>query len=662
MAIALGMFYFSTFTVSGGKPVFYQSRFSPAIMLACGKGFVNPIPKQVPALNNFLLTQVDTFACNEWPANLATTKRDIFQEAHQYLLITVAFIWAVTGVSWSGLAPLFGILFGVVIASAYGIFRLGMSRFLAMLCTLGLTVSYLHLKNLPHLRDYSKAPFILVVILILGWLVIRPLRPSTLLGLSSVAGAVLGLGFGFRTDLFIHVLPCVFVLLFFLPGSVRSNIKLKIKALILFSLSFLIMAWPIVYSYLSLGSNTSHVVLLGLMSPFTQDLGITDSLLYDWGHFYNDSFIYAILDSYAYRIHGHPVRFATPEYDHVGAQYLFEIIKNFPADMIVRIYASILKILDLPTTYMGVPFGINNKTAIGFYQWRAKLFPLLVGIIPYITGVMLLIISAYSLRKALFLLMFLLYFAGSPAIQFSDRHFFHLEFIGLWIIGFVVQQTIQFVNTLVHREARQSLIRTLTHPKSWWSAPTWRLLGFGLGVLIIIIGPLWLLRIYQHLQVGTLLQAYIVADKEPLVLTQTPLNNDRILITSSSQKPPVEPNSTLHPTFVEYLVLEFNAKEPCDAPVVTVTFRYEVGSNFNDRSETLNIRLLSHTDTSTWMFYPVYYKPVVVNFKGIEMPQKQLACLHELYRVKDVSRFPLLLNLILPPNWEQARRYQTLVK
>ena len=47
--------------------------------------------------------------------------------------------------------------------------------------------------------------------------------------------------------------------------------------------------------------------------------------------------------------------------------------------------------------------------------------------------------AAYELRVALFLLFFLMYFGGYPAIQFAARHYFHLEFITLGALGLLLQ-------------------------------------------------------------------------------------------------------------------------------------------------------------------------------------------------------------------------------
>ena len=49
------------------------------------------------------------------------------------------------------------------IAAAYAIFRLGMGRAVSVVAAGALIVSSVHLQNLPHLRDYAKAPITLAL-------------------------------------------------------------------------------------------------------------------------------------------------------------------------------------------------------------------------------------------------------------------------------------------------------------------------------------------------------------------------------------------------------------------------------------------------------------------------------------------------------------------
>ena len=128
-----------------------------------------------------------------------------------YLELTVALIWKITGVSWSRLAILHGILFGLVSALSYGLFRLGLTKLFSLLGSVPVFMSTSSLDLVPHLRDYAKGPFLLGVMLIMGVLVLQPMSGRRVVAFSGLAGAVVGFGLGFRTDLIIAVLPFMVV-------------------------------------------------------------------------------------------------------------------------------------------------------------------------------------------------------------------------------------------------------------------------------------------------------------------------------------------------------------------------------------------------------------------------------------------------------------------
>jgi hypothetical protein len=139
-AIALVLFVaFSTWAAAywkritaHGQPFYYQAYFEPAVMVACGRGFVVSRP-QVPAMVPFLLRQVDRFSCDAIPANAPLGTDDLFQlGSWRYLMLTVAATWRLFGVAWSALGPLFGALFGATIVASYAIFRLGMGPLLSV--------------------------------------------------------------------------------------------------------------------------------------------------------------------------------------------------------------------------------------------------------------------------------------------------------------------------------------------------------------------------------------------------------------------------------------------------------------------------------------------------------------------------------------------------
>ena len=212
----IGSRYVDTFQQSAHGD-FYQSEFAPAVLSACGRAFgVNATP--VPALNAFLSLRADGFSCDQLPRNLKTELPEYFQTHHRYLLVAAAWTWKVTGVSWRRLSPLFGIFFAITLCAAYGLFRIVGGPIVGLLGVLPLAVSAHHLAYLPHLRDYAKAPLVLLPLLMAAQLTLPPLRPRRSLLIAIAFGLSVGIGFGFRNDLLISLPPFAIAVLWLTCG------------------------------------------------------------------------------------------------------------------------------------------------------------------------------------------------------------------------------------------------------------------------------------------------------------------------------------------------------------------------------------------------------------------------------------------------------------
>src|SRR4051812_46424478 len=135
-----GTSYWKASLRAGRQPSFYQPYFEPAAMFACGRGFRLASPP-VPAVTSFLAGKRDTLSCSDIPTSTVMTERGLYQKAWLYLMMSVALFWRAFGLSWSGLGPLFGWVFGATIVSAYAIFRLGMGRAIAVAAAAALMIS-----------------------------------------------------------------------------------------------------------------------------------------------------------------------------------------------------------------------------------------------------------------------------------------------------------------------------------------------------------------------------------------------------------------------------------------------------------------------------------------------------------------------------------------
>lgn len=650
----IGASYHQAFRAAGEREDFGQYTFAAAVSLACGHGFwdiaADAAGQALPVeLQQFLALERDSVDCAVLPSDLPGVTPNLTQGLYRYLMTAVAAVWVVTGVSWSALSPLFGAFYGLTLAAAYGLFRLGMGRVLALAATAALAVSAVHLGHLPYLRDYAKAPFMLALLLIMAHLARGPFEPRRALWLSGAFGVVLGIGFGFRNDLLITTLPWLAVVLLCTPVAIRARLSLKAACLAVSAATFLVSAAPVLVAY-GRGSNTGHVALLGAMTPFDAPLGVTGSV-YEWGYVYSDHLAGAMVVSYALRAHAAAIEYLTPAYDAAAVRYLLDIAWQWPADLALRAYASVLKVLDLPFAWRElvgpVPRGLTGTWAESFYAAQAGRLGVLLGAGPYLLAAALAVMASTGLRAPLTLVAFAAYFAGYPAIQFHVRHYFHLEFITWWSLGFLAQH---LVGVLRRRAGwsrwRSSLIDAA--PRA----------GAVLAVTALLaVTPVAALRAWQDGRLSdAFAEEYLAAAREDLPVVADPLDDGgRTLLALPTLWDGVPGGTEVR---AAYLAVEFSSAS-CPVPDVSVAFRFRDPAATEDYRKVMDARL-APGGAPTTVFFPVYDAPALAAFRGVDVRTSERGCLSRISRVAEADLPRLLLVLNLTPAWREATLHQTL--
>jgi hypothetical protein len=608
-------------TNRGGEAMFYQHYFEPAVMIACGHGFVDIQGEQPAALGDFLDRRRDALSCSDIPADVHLGREQVVRP-WRYLMYFVGISWRILGMSWRGMGPAFGFLFGASVALIYGLCRLAMSRLPALGAALAVSVSTLHLLNLPHLRDFAKEPFTLALFLILGLLVTRPPTYRWVAALAGAYGVVLGIGYGFRTDFLINIPLFLLVLALFVEGGPLRHLKVKLAGVGAFFAAFLIVGWPILSSVYRDGGCQWHVTLLGLTSPFDESLHVTPAP-YDFGHQYSDSYVAAEIRDYARREALPPggLKFCSHEYDAASGGYLSTIVRTFPADIMTRAYASVLQIVELPFVRPDRPL-LNWHASL--YDARENLLQLNTGWGVYAVGAAMVLVSGANARLGLFLLFFVLFVGGYPAIQFQDRHFFHLEFIPWFAMGFVVNQVFVGLWSL-RRDARLRLAAAFPGAR--------RAALMAAGSAAALIGALALLRSYQERNAAALLNSYLAA---PRVAVDT---SDRAALDQIVAGGRV--------------LLDIELNLSACAASQNVLFRYDVPSPGLDFSRTVAVRTPSGVSGTARVLAPAFE-----GFAGINLTPPSQGCVARVSRLADARPFPLLLNATLVPGWERRGLYQ----
>lgn len=619
----------SFFSEKNIQPQFYQRYFAPAVMQACGKGYINIPVTEIPSLKDFLTLKSDSFSCTDIPQEVSTQPLNIYQTACRHLLGIVSLSWYFLGVSWKSLSPLYFLFGGVTVALSYLVFRLAAGPVLSTALALFICFSNLFLMHVPHLRDFSKAPFIYALIFLLCYMLKRIHNNRTMYVLSALYGIVFGIGLGFRKDLLLFMPLFILSVLIFFPSKKNKTLKIRIFCVAISIIAYTITGGNILIKQLN-GSNTYHVALLGLMDPFDKALDLEKDY-YSYGYRYKDSYINLLVNDYSNRVHRNKknLSYANREYDEYSKKYFFTIIRNFPADMIIRAYASTLKILEIPYKLLNIVPDQSKVVSLG------------VGIIA------LIIILFYSQKLSIFSLFMVLFLAGYPSIQFHQRHYFHLMIVPLWLFGFVLNQIYNFFKHYARVAIQKQTVKD--NFKFIRQKNKLKLSLIGIGMLFAVFAPLKIARLYQNYHLRNLFRTYVEAEKEPLNIIEKPLENDKILLKIVKGNSKILEYST-DAIESEYIGFRIKNKNKQDMHI-PYTIQYSADIPFNNYTTTI----ISPTNTSN--YFPVY-KNQNSKFEGIIINRDLKTYFSNFFRVKKTDNLSILYALQLPSSLDNILLYQ----
>src|SRR5947207_6771909 len=74
-----GATYWNRSLQAGRQPQFYQAYFEPAVMFACGRGFLLAHPT-IPAVQDFLEQKTDRLSCDQIPAGAGLSDYGLYQQ------------------------------------------------------------------------------------------------------------------------------------------------------------------------------------------------------------------------------------------------------------------------------------------------------------------------------------------------------------------------------------------------------------------------------------------------------------------------------------------------------------------------------------------------------------------------------------------------------
>jgi hypothetical protein len=597
---------------------------------------------------HFLLTRsLSAFDCASFPPDLTTGPPGLFFKIQIYMSLAAAGLWRLLGPTQLAIAPLAATFAGAYAAGGFALMRMFLPRVLAVAAASVLTLSPVALTQIASLRDYSKGPFILwaLAVLILAARLTVPKRGVLLV---LFAGMIAGIGYGFRADLAI-MLPLG---VGYLAVAACGRLWHRATLVGAYAGSFLVLASPILL--LGNGSSVGMFIMQGATEPFRAFLALRPAP-YALGYAYSDELtLSGVAGAERPRRPGWDAAEPAQIYGMSQAitrstANLAEWAPHFPADFMAQMLKGAGWIVGYPALVAvsrgnpdpGFPLRLNVPVVQWqepAYAWFGKPWLPLVGF----AGVLALLLrtAARSGREALGFAGLLMALTFYPAIQFSVRHIFHLEFI--WVTAVLSLPCAVWE----WRALRQVLPRFLLVTVAT------------LGVLAL--SYIGLARVQQRLLTGDF-SGLLALPRDPAPFTKDPQPNGDVMLTLPI---PPQDNAVVYGTpdsltthvpegggeydvrsAAERLLLKLDCPDRAHAPArlrIVYSHRPNVWQPL-DTSLTMR--------PGATAIFSAFYR-ATQNFNGILLPASHAACTVNLFHLPPLYPIPLVLTVVLPDDWQ----------
>ncbi len=291
--------------------------------------------------------------------------------------------------------------------------------------------------HLSELRDGSRAIFVIGTLLLLA-LIVRPgWRWKKIFLLAITGGALLGAGYGFRTDFLLPLAWTVPVVCCCVGGGIKRLWQKKVVFLLVFFAWFVGSSSYIWLNHLDQGHGFPHVMYIGMNQPRDEVNFKISRLYYKWCPIGIDWYGDTSMRAAAWYRNGEICTLHTPAWDKAGQEELVRLVRHFPYDFSTRCLLASKKIMELPSSnYFSarseMPFKWLCK---GVAEFLPKHFSRQFWLIMTVVAVFLVWLSNW--RRGLLLTLLILAVSGVYAGQFQTRHYFYLYFIPLLATGFI---------------------------------------------------------------------------------------------------------------------------------------------------------------------------------------------------------------------------------
>lgn len=606
--LTVGMAHFESLRHDGKSAIFVVvEMYGPALMMACGQGFVSPDQSLYPELHKFLEGEEETFSKENLPEHVEVGTSTV-AAYHRYLLYLVATVWRIFGISWAHLEGVISLMLGWYAVALYLLLRFFLSRILSFFSTLFFILSPAVMTVLPDIRDFSKAPFTITLLCILLWLAHKHSRLQFQILAATLLGIIHGIALGFRQDTLVLLPLCICVLAFPLFLKHDTSRWKRLAPMLIYLALFFLLASPLL-KRMEGAAQPQHALVQGFSKDRLELLGMEEAPYYttlSGADFYT----FAMLYDFAERSPklSVPDAFDDKDSEAAGQQWLHEAVFLYPADIVARAWAAVCQSFRYADAF---PPSFSEPTSAHSYIYdlhRSLAFAMhhagvLLALVAFI------ILLRQSPAKALWLFVASCYVLGYTSIQASSRHSFHLSFTSLLVLAFCLETLIK---SLWRRKSSTTMApsgKTRRQTVVFW--------GGLLACALVIVLPLWVLRWYQTQQLRPVITMAMEAPRTPLPISQKDYCGWTVFSVDNSEDgnasselaslykllaAPWDEELKLWHSRTSYLMAEFDAA----ADVDHLIHLYDAKTLDNNFSQLLRLPKLNQSGDVLRYFFPVY--------------------------------------------------------
>jgi hypothetical protein len=389
LALLIGHWYISGHALDER---WYQTYMGAAVNLAC-TGHFGPIRLVSDAteadraglneIDEFLHVRQLDYTCKSFPRVLPNTIFDGIDpnnaEQPYYLVLIYGLIWRLFGVHW---AATYYVVSGVIALSFLAIYfcaRQFTPQIVAASGALLFLICPVFITNIVSPRDALKFPFAVAIAGLLigtGTILRTPIR---FLLFACMIGGLIGIGYGFRSDLLLFLMPAILIIAMCgkpeLCASKASRlnravsncgIRLAAASAVLFAFCIgacLPLSNDLIFSKHSLDGGY-HVLAMGFYGRTNYSLYQSNSPneeMYMYrNNFGGDEPAAMRIMEYALRRDGKNVRAGSDAYWPYAKQYFFHVSRQVPADLLSRGIGSFVNLMSLPASLAKNPPQVSN--------------------------------------------------------------------------------------------------------------------------------------------------------------------------------------------------------------------------------------------------------------------------------------------------------------